>query len=154
MPQWGWVMKKRKPCRILNVLLLLSVCFVLSLTSSFADDQRGYESESSSLSMMGPTTLWQNPRDCGEMGVWDVAMVMCMPLASPEMPMSMIMIHGNLFGSRVWQSGARRRSDSFSTNTGISTSPSNRRGRSIRATLCRCAASAFISADGALRGVR
>jgi hypothetical protein len=66
-------------------------------------------------SLMGPRTLWQIPADCSDMSVWDVGMGMCMPLPMPGMPMQMLMVRGNIFGSRVWGSGPRGRSGYFST---------------------------------------
>lgn len=35
--------------------------------------------------------------DCADMEVWDYGMNMCMPLAMKDMPMSMLMLHGNAF---------------------------------------------------------
>ena len=101
----------------LNNLLVLASIFLSFEVVGYASEPSSSESQDESeQQMMGPNTLWQNSGDCGEMGVWDVSMVMCMPLASPEMPMSMFMVHGNLYGNRVWQSGPRGRSDFYSTN--------------------------------------
>ena len=72
--------------------------------------------DSSNDTTMGPKTLWQTPSDCGAMSVWDIGMAMCMPLPMAGMPMKMLMVHGNIFGSRVWESGPRGRSDYYSTN--------------------------------------
>ncbi len=66
--------------------------------------------------MMGPNTLWQTPLDCREMSVWDVAMGMCMPLSIGGMPMKMLMLHGNIFGTRIWQQGLRGRDAYASTS--------------------------------------
>jgi hypothetical protein len=45
--------------------------------------------------------------DCDEMSVFDPSMGMCEPLPMPGMPMKMAMVHGNIFGVRVWQEGPR-----------------------------------------------
>ncbi len=41
------------------------------------------------------------------MSVWDSSMAMCMPLTMPQMPMKMLMVHGNLFGTQSWVGGPR-----------------------------------------------
>ena len=81
-----------------------------------ADSKNTSKDEINIASMMSPNTLWQTPSDCGEMNVWDISMSMCMPLPMAGMPMKMLMVHGNIFGSRVWESGPRGRTDSFSSN--------------------------------------
>ena len=65
------------------------------------------EKHHSSVAEMGPETLWQTPGDCGTMSVWDTNMAMCMPLTMPGMPMQMLMLHGNIFGTRVTTQGPR-----------------------------------------------
>lgn len=47
--------------------------------------------------------------DCGDMYVWDVTSQMCMPYPMPNMPMSMAMLSGDLFGTRIWETGTRGR---------------------------------------------
>ena len=56
------------------------------------------------------------PKDCTEMEVWDVGMGMCMPLPMADMPMSMVMVHGNAFGAYVTESGPRGRDALVSPN--------------------------------------
>jgi hypothetical protein len=48
------------------------------------------------------------------MEIWDVSMGMCMPLPMAGMPMSMVMLHGNAFGTYVSGSGSRGR-DAFAS---------------------------------------
>ena len=56
---------------------------------------------------------WQNLSDCGGMTYWDITQGMCEPLAMPPgmeaMPMKMAMLHGNVFGARIWEQGPRGR---------------------------------------------
>lgn len=59
--------------------------------------------------MMGPNTVWQSPLICGQMAVWDVDTGMCEGFPMEGRTMTMLMLHGNLFGSRVWESGLRGR---------------------------------------------
>ncbi len=47
--------------------------------------------------------------DCSAMEVWDVTQQMCMPLPMPGMRMSMLMLNGYEFGTRVWEQGPRGR---------------------------------------------
>ncbi len=49
------------------------------------------------------------PSECGEMEVWDYSMAMCTPLAMKDMPMKMLMLHGNSFFTQTVQEGARGR---------------------------------------------
>ncbi|MDR3608595.1 MAG: hypothetical protein P4M08_14625 [Oligoflexia bacterium] len=53
---------------------------------------------------------------CSEMSVWDPAMGMCMPYPMAGMPMSMAMLHGNVFGTRIWEEGPRGRDAYASTS--------------------------------------
>src|SRR6185312_14267064 len=50
------------------------------------------------------------------MTYWDITQGMCEPLAMPGMPMKMAMLHGNIFGTRVWQQGPRGRDAWASTS--------------------------------------
>ncbi len=107
-----------------NIGILFS--YLLGISSSWADASEANQYLESApivnidntdmTSMMGPNTLWQTPSDCGEMSVWDVGMGMCMPLPMAGMPMKMLMVHGNIFGSRIAQTGPRGRSDYASTH--------------------------------------
>jgi hypothetical protein len=54
--------------------------------------------------------------DCSEMESWDIDMSMCMPLASPDMPMRMLMLSGNIFGGYTAESGPRGRDAWWSTS--------------------------------------
>lgn len=101
-----------------RVSLVFSLVLLLNLENmGYSGDLHSSGDQSQDeQEMMGPSTLWQNSGDCGEMGAWDVSMVMCMPLASPEMSMSMFMVHGNLYGNRVWQESPRGRSSYYSTH--------------------------------------
>lgn len=47
--------------------------------------------------------------DCSEMEVWDFSTAMCQPLAMSGMSMSMLMLHGSIFGVQSFQSGLRGR---------------------------------------------
>ena len=109
------VMVMGKVKHLLVFIFVITIIFLKTIDSmgdSGSDSHHHVDMEG----MMGPNSLWQSPRDCGEMAVWDVSMVMCMPISLKDMPMSMLMIHGNGFLSRVWQKGLRGRVDSFSTN--------------------------------------
>jgi hypothetical protein len=46
---------------------------------------------------------------CSEMEVWDITRWMCMPLPMADMPMTMLMLHGNAFAVRIWEQGPRAR---------------------------------------------
>jgi hypothetical protein len=46
---------------------------------------------------------------CGDMEVWDYGMNMCQPLAMKDMPMSMLMLHGNGFLGATSEEGDRGR---------------------------------------------
>lgn len=52
------------------------------------------------------------PADCGAMEVWDYSMAMCMPLPMADMPMSMVMLHGNAFAVQSARKSDRGR-DAF-----------------------------------------
>jgi hypothetical protein len=54
--------------------------------------------------------------NCDEMSVFDPAMGMCMPYPMADMPMKMIMVHGNAFGTRIWEQGPRAQDAWASTN--------------------------------------
>lgn len=56
------------------------------------------------------------PSNCGHMEIWDHAMGMCMPYAMKGMPMTMLMVHGNLFGGGVFQEKPRGVNKAFSTS--------------------------------------
>ena len=47
------------------------------------------------------------PSDCSHMEAWDYATGMCMPLAMPGMPMTMVMVHGSSFFNQTFEEGAR-----------------------------------------------
>ncbi len=47
--------------------------------------------------------------ECSDMEVYDVSMGMCMPLPMKDMPMTMLMIHGNGFLAGINESGPRGR---------------------------------------------
>jgi len=95
---------------IITVFSILIVTQVMSINLSYSNEHSDMQV------MMGPNSLWQSRSDCGEMAVWDVSMVMCMPIALADMSMTMLMVRGNGFANRAWQSGSRGRIDSFSTN--------------------------------------
>lgn len=56
------------------------------------------------------------PKDCSDMEVWDYSMGMCMPLPMADMPMSMLMVHGNAFLVQNSQEGPRGRNAFSSAN--------------------------------------
>ena len=57
-----------------------------------------------------------DPTSCGSMEYFDYGIGMCSPLAMKEMPMKMIMVHGNIFGGQTIESGPRGRSAAWSTS--------------------------------------
>ena len=61
--------------------------------------------------------------DCGPMEVFDIGMQMCMPLPMADMPMKMLMFHGNSFLTGIVESGPRGQNafafpDMFMTDIG------------------------------------
>jgi hypothetical protein len=65
---------------------------------------------------MGPNTVWESPASCGEMSVYDIDLGMCEPLPMEGMPMKMLMLHGNIFGAKIWEGSPRGRTAYVSTN--------------------------------------
>ncbi|QDK44675.1 hypothetical protein DOM22_05620 [Bdellovibrio sp. ZAP7] len=56
---------------------------------------------------------YKGPSQCGDMEVWDYSTGMCSPRAMSEMPMSMVMLHGNAFFVQTYEERPRGR-DAFS----------------------------------------
>jgi hypothetical protein len=53
---------------------------------------------------------------CDEMSVFDPATGMCAMYPMADMPMKMIMVHGNIFGTHIWEEGPRARDAWASTS--------------------------------------
>lgn len=64
----------------------------------------------------GSMKMPMGPMDCSEMQLWDYEMGMCMPTPMPEMPMTMVMVHGNAFGVGITEQGPRGRREITSQN--------------------------------------
>ncbi len=72
---------------------------------------------SSSMTMKAEDLFTSNADDISDMEVWDIGMNMPMPLAMPHMPMTMLMLHGNIFLSGIGEEGVPRgRAAVFSTS--------------------------------------
>jgi len=84
--------------------LILSLGFILLLQSTL----NGWAAEEVPLSYHYPLSA----DECGSMYVWDVSMAMCMPLPMADMPMKMVMLRGNGFGTYISGAGPRGR-DAF-----------------------------------------
>lgn len=67
---------------------------------SMDDLMMGMKADSSHQHPMGPS-------DCSGMEVWNYSSSMCMPLPMANMPMSMLMFHGNAFLSQSLEEGPR-----------------------------------------------
>lgn len=78
--------------------LLITLSFLAHANSEENHDHTDHQNHNSNS--MGPN-------DCNEMEVWDYSMGMCMPLPMNDMPMKMIMVHGNSFFTQNWNSGPR-----------------------------------------------
>jgi hypothetical protein len=91
--------------------VFLSLClFLAAAPAAWAD-----EADSMSMKVHDATTT--NSDDLSDMETLDVAMNMPMPLAMEHMPMTMLMLHGNVFLSGVAEEGVPRgRGAVFSTN--------------------------------------
>jgi hypothetical protein len=53
---------------------------------------------------------------CDEMTVYDPSLGMCEAYPMPDMPMKMIMVHGNIFGTHIWEEGSRAQDNWASTS--------------------------------------
>jgi hypothetical protein len=101
----------------LVVLLLL-----LTSRASFAQSHSEHEGQMPEMAAnqnsqnSKPQAHPMGPRDCSEMEVWDYFMGMCMPLAMKDMPMKMLMLHGNAFIVQTSEEGPRGRNALSSAN--------------------------------------
>jgi hypothetical protein len=66
------------------------------------------------LLVYSPSGLAADP--CDEMSVFDPTMGMCMAYPMADMPMKMIMLHGNVFGTHIWEQGPRAQDNWASTS--------------------------------------
>ena len=69
------------------------------------------------MEMSEMTSYLSDATQCtSDMEVWDIGMGMCMPLVMAEMPMKMVMLHGNAFGAWISEEGPRGRRDIAAPN--------------------------------------
>ena len=103
---------------------LIRICCLLVSISVFAEESgpllkkhHTAEEHSHEAHHLMPTPKYpQSPGDCSSMQFFDLGMWMCMPLTMEKMPMSMVMVSGNIFGGYTAGEKPRGRDALYSTN--------------------------------------